>query len=82
MGIYYILGARMEKLDWHFIEGLNSLESMTLVKCCGVVLSVNKGHNFLTFISNIVSSLVSDSTGVVEATLFEDELLYQMMELP
>ena len=41
----------MEKLDWYFVEELSSLEALTLVKCCGVVLSIIKEPNFISFIS-------------------------------
>ena len=72
----------MEKLDWYFVEELSSLEALTLVKCCGVVLSIIKEPNFISFISTWPLIIVSDSTGTLEATLYEDERIYKLLELP
>ena len=55
----------MEKLDWYFVEELSNLESLTLVKCCGVVLSVIKEHSFVSFIGKLKLIVVSDSTGTL-----------------
>lgn len=41
----------MEKLEWHFVEELGSLEPMSLAKTCGVVLSVSIETTFLSFTS-------------------------------
>ena len=43
----------MDKVDSHLIQELSILEPMTLVRCCGVVLSLTKEHNFFSFVCKI-----------------------------